>query len=453
MALINLYTVQHTNPGAVPLGARPLPVQIDNESDNDDQSLLDGQVVSTVSRRRGIRRCRKCNNNYKPPRSHHDSVTGRCIVKFDHFCPWAGNAIGALNHKFFFLFILYTFLTSILSLFLLILRFIQCGYKVSYEHASEDSGTGGGDDGIASTTMNEYIVSTNNDTFAGIDSENSTFSGNQTLRFLLTDDDDDDDNFDYLYGGCHELYSPRVALLVILSIAFTIFTCCMLIEQADAIESNTSKIARMKIAMGQNENGEYDRKTEQCNEMFGIGIAGMSDGSCCHAVMGGNRGANVAFHWFLPTPVRFPEGKLDAVLGFEYRDEWYGKIYQESMDEEDVDIMEARGSDVENPLELQHKESSGLGTAIALATHMDLEGKEIRNRNLLPSSSSFLDKVKPKEVVVEMNKVVEMKRVSSTRSNSIISKRSAGGTSNVGSKLGEEYEDASQSDTSLAKIV
>lgn len=40
---------------------------------------------SPSKRRRGIRRCRKCNDNYKPPRAHHDSVTGRCIVKFDHF--------------------------------------------------------------------------------------------------------------------------------------------------------------------------------------------------------------------------------------------------------------------------------------------------------------------------------------------------------------------------------
>ncbi len=91
MALVNLFTVQHTDPGAVPLGARPLPIEPEElDKDGDQSSLLEGQVNNVRTRRRGIRRCRKCNNNYKPPRSHHDSVTGRCIVKFDHFCPWAG---------------------------------------------------------------------------------------------------------------------------------------------------------------------------------------------------------------------------------------------------------------------------------------------------------------------------------------------------------------------------
>jgi len=37
---------------------------------------------SQLTASRFIRRCRKCNDNYKPPRAHHDSVTGRCIVKW-----------------------------------------------------------------------------------------------------------------------------------------------------------------------------------------------------------------------------------------------------------------------------------------------------------------------------------------------------------------------------------
>ena len=175
LALCNLFMAQHSDPGVVPLGARPLPVvcspvssptatatapaavteggedisssailarmtssnngssshdigngsvspsMLANEEeddddengfdDNDSKSLLvsasrvdrgeqsglsqsreaasflgdDNSDLSPTKRRRGIRRCRKCNDNYKPPRAHHDSVTGRCIVKFDHF--------------------------------------------------------------------------------------------------------------------------------------------------------------------------------------------------------------------------------------------------------------------------------------------------------------------------------------------------------------------------------
>jgi hypothetical protein len=73
LALVSLLMASTTNPGAVPLGARPLTVV---------------RPSSSIESRKAVRRCQKCQDNYKPPRAHHDSVTGRCIVKFDHYCPW-----------------------------------------------------------------------------------------------------------------------------------------------------------------------------------------------------------------------------------------------------------------------------------------------------------------------------------------------------------------------------
>jgi len=66
-----------------------------------------------------LRYCNYC-QLIKPDRAHHDSATGECVLKFDHFCPWVNNAVGFRNYKFFCLFIaygciycLYIFVTSI----------------------------------------------------------------------------------------------------------------------------------------------------------------------------------------------------------------------------------------------------------------------------------------------------------------------------------------------------
>lgn len=100
MALWSLFAACTTNPGAVPMGARPLPCNLGVPGGEDDSIIIERDYErGGLRRRRGIRRCAKCSDNYKPVRAHHDSVTGRCIVKMDHYCPWVGNAVGIMNHK------------------------------------------------------------------------------------------------------------------------------------------------------------------------------------------------------------------------------------------------------------------------------------------------------------------------------------------------------------------
>jgi len=113
LSLASHATAMLTNPGAVPSDAQPLPAEA---------AALEEQ--GGWRKRRFCSRCKA----FKPARAHHDSVTGRCVVKLDHFCPWVNNAVGVFNHKFFLLFVLYTFLQCTYSLLLVLSRFVLCAH-------------------------------------------------------------------------------------------------------------------------------------------------------------------------------------------------------------------------------------------------------------------------------------------------------------------------------------
>ena len=65
---------------------------------------------------------------WKPERTHHDSVSGSCVLRMDHHCIWIANCVGLLNYKAFLLFVLYTMLACMLATCMLladIIRFFQ----------------------------------------------------------------------------------------------------------------------------------------------------------------------------------------------------------------------------------------------------------------------------------------------------------------------------------------
>ena len=92
----------------------------------DDKAVLIRQVTSV---------CKKCIAP-KPPRTHHCSVCDACCLKMDHHCPWLNGCVGHFNHRFFFLYMIYTVLGC---LFLMILGFEILWYEVfPYNNQDEE---------------------------------------------------------------------------------------------------------------------------------------------------------------------------------------------------------------------------------------------------------------------------------------------------------------------------
>jgi len=60
--------------------------------------------------------CSTC-YNWKPDRSHHCSELNRCVLKFDHFCPWVGGVVSETSFKFF---VQFTFYGALFTLHLLV---------------------------------------------------------------------------------------------------------------------------------------------------------------------------------------------------------------------------------------------------------------------------------------------------------------------------------------------
>ncbi|CAL0306162.1 unnamed protein product [Lupinus luteus] len=128
MLLWSYFAAVFTDPGSVPPNWRPSIDEERGEANPLVGSDFSNDVPSDPSNQH-TRYCRKC-NQVKPPRCHHCSLCGRCVLKMDHHCVWVVNCVGALNYKYFLLFLFYTFLETTLvtaSLLPLFLAFFSDG--------------------------------------------------------------------------------------------------------------------------------------------------------------------------------------------------------------------------------------------------------------------------------------------------------------------------------------
>lgn len=148
MLLWCYFSVVVTDPGSIPQQWTPASSSEDLESETVPLALAAGQpgggislptsVVQITPLSPEVRFCKKC-SQYKPPRCHHCSVCGRCILKMDHHCVWVVNCVGARNYKFFLLFLFYTFLETMLVTLALLPHFVAFFSDIEEESGSPGS--------------------------------------------------------------------------------------------------------------------------------------------------------------------------------------------------------------------------------------------------------------------------------------------------------------------------
>lgn len=108
-----------TNPGTTATGKLPL--------EEVKSYVLIYNQLNRAEKRVRDKVCTRC-RNYKSKRLdvHHCSICSRCVMGFDHHCPWVNNCVGTYNKKYFLLFIFYVFLGEGMSILLAVARGIFC---------------------------------------------------------------------------------------------------------------------------------------------------------------------------------------------------------------------------------------------------------------------------------------------------------------------------------------
>lgn len=111
------------------------------------------------------------------------------------------------------------------------------------------------------------------------------------------------------------------------------------------MDTNMSKIARMKTRAGLVAAGEYAPVAKEFNEVFG------------------GEHPTMSWHWFLPLPVRFPEWAKDNIMGYEW-DLTFPSVPYEEPGDTDTDSVPT----VDSRLSLGRPDDSGLPTSVDVET-------------------------------------------------------------------------------------
>jgi palmitoyltransferase len=107
--LFNYFACAFTAPGSPSYCPDPSKILGEKVSIVDGRKIYQFSYHLNVAPNVSYRYCHGC-KCIKPPRAHHCSVLGRCVLNMDHYCPWMSNTVGYYNYRYFVLFLIYLFI-------------------------------------------------------------------------------------------------------------------------------------------------------------------------------------------------------------------------------------------------------------------------------------------------------------------------------------------------------
>ena len=114
-----------TEPGIIPRNHPEFRIKENENNENNDSKIPinnnennenKGNNIETTPRIFTERECKTC-KIIRPPRASHCRTCDNCIMDLDHHCVFVSNCIGKRNHKYFYLFLLFGSIYSILCVF------------------------------------------------------------------------------------------------------------------------------------------------------------------------------------------------------------------------------------------------------------------------------------------------------------------------------------------------
>jgi len=100
MMLWSYFSTMFTDPGSIPREWSGY----EAEPGSDEATLLAARGIDAP-----VGRCSSC-RILKPDRAGHCLLCTKCVLRWDHHCPWVNNCVGLRNHRYFCQFILWGWL-------------------------------------------------------------------------------------------------------------------------------------------------------------------------------------------------------------------------------------------------------------------------------------------------------------------------------------------------------